>query len=142
MTTKEYFSQIKRLNDIIRIKKSNADELESALIYISPSISDLPHGSSDPKNKRTDSLVKMIQMKEEVAELMMKDMRIRNDAILMIESLDDSDERWVMYSRYFACLSWKDIISRSGYSERRIYEIHGKALKSISDRFMSVIEMQ
>lgn len=137
MRAKEYLAQIKKLSDIIRIKSNSLKELESAVEYTSPIISDMPRGGSDPSTKRTNALVSLMAAKDELAEIIAKDVKTRREAISMIDSISDCNTRWVLFSRYLEGLSWKDIISKSGYSERTVFEMHGRGLQDIDRRYRS-----
>ena len=137
MRAKEYLAQIKKLSDIIRIKSNSLKELESAVEYTSPIISDMPRGGSDPSTKRTNALVSLMAAKDELAEIIAKDVETRREAMSMIDSISDCNTRWVLFSRYIEGLSWKDIISRSGYSNTCVFELHGRGLLEIDRRFRS-----
>ena len=134
---KEYLAQIKKLSDIIRIKSNSLRELESAVEYTSPIISDMPRGEGDPSTKRTNALVSLMAAKDELAEIIAKDAETRREAMSMIDSISDCNTRWVLFSRYIEGLSWKDIISRSGYSNTWVFELHGRGLLEIDRRFRS-----
>ncbi len=135
MTAKEYFKNIKYVGDICRIKQRKLEEMESSTVYVSPIISDMPHGNGDPSHKRTDALVKLISFRDEVEGLLVKDVKLQKDACVMIESITDDFKRWLMYSRYIEGLTWKEIVRKSGYSERQIYKSHGEVLKELSERY-------
>ena len=137
MKAKEYLTQIRRLTDIIRIKSDSLKELESAVMYSGISSSDMPKGMNDPSTKRMDAIVALITARDELAELVSRDVERRRDAIRMMDSLDDSSMRWVLFSRYLEGLTWKEIIDRSGLSERTVYEYHGRGLQEIDRRFRS-----
>ena len=135
MTAKEYFNNIKFVGDICRIKSRVLEEMETSTVYVSPIISDMPKCSSDPSHKRTDALVKLISFRDEVEKYLVKDTKMKGDAMNMLESIEDGFTRWVMYSRYIEGLSWKEIIAKSGYSGKTVFRYHGKALKELSERF-------
>ena len=135
MTAKEYLNQLKTLNDVIRIKTKNVRELESALIYVSPVNSDMPHSQSDPKNKRTDSLCKLLDLKAELEAAIVKQAKIAADATGMIETINDSMIKWVLYARYMDGMNWKRIAGKSGYSMRHILRLHGDGLVELTRRF-------
>ena len=75
--------------------------------------------------------------KDELARMIARDVEIRRKAIGMIESVQDCTTRWIMYSRYLDGLSWKDIVDKSGYSDRTVYRLHGEGLQDIDRRFRS-----
>lgn len=48
-----------------------------------------------------------------------------------ISKLEDNNERYVLELRYINCLSWREVADTIGYTERRVYQIHGVALLNL-----------
>lgn len=48
-----------------------------------------------------------------------------------IDSLEDEDEKNILFFRYIKRLSWWDVADKTGFSERQVYRIHGEALKHL-----------
>jgi len=53
------------------------------------------------------------------------------DIAFRISRLEDQDERDVLFYRYIKGYDWWKIAQIMDYSERWIYELHGRALKKI-----------
>lgn len=66
------------------------------------------------------------------AELQLEQHRLADELIIvqtMIDSLDDYQERLVLELRYINGCSWQGIADKMHYTRRRVFQIHGEALK-------------
>lgn len=135
MDLKSYLMNYKRMKDIIRIKRKRLAELEALLTYTTPKLDDMPHGHSDPKERRTTSLAEMIDLRSEIESMSVELTRMELDAMKMLDAIVDTTVRWVMYQRYVEGRSWKRIAAEAGYTERRILQLHGDGLGELRERF-------
>lgn len=134
MTVKEFLRNVRYQEDIIKIKRKMVEELETSLVYVSPQISDMPHAPIS-ENRRSDKLAKLMDAKKELEDEIVKSAEMRVQAKKLIESLDGDTMKWILYRRYFDALRWSDIVEQSGYSERYVYALHGRALGILSRNF-------
>lgn len=126
--TKNELRQYRRLGEEIEDLKVRIADLRSASLK-SPKLDGMPHaqgGSGDPIGAtiaRIDVLAAQIVARE--AE--------RNIIEMAIASLKDSKERMVLRHRYMDGMTWEEIGSIMSYSEGRVRQLHGEALKELED---------
>lgn len=65
--------------------------------------------------------------------------RARKRAESMIITVSDPVQREILTRRYIIGQSWEDIAECMNYSERRVYQFHGYALKNISLNFTNFL---
>ena len=138
LTVKEYLRRFKHLADIIRMKSERFKCMESAVVYTTPQMSDMPRMGSDPAKRRTDALVELVALQDEIADAVRDSVKTSREVMRMLDTIVNDDVRWLMYARYVEALSWKEISSKMGRSERQVFRMHGEGLRELSHRFHNV----
>lgn len=111
---------IERINNLLAVIRSRAEK-------VTTSYSDAPGGGHDPDSraKTYDKLVDTERQQQEA-------IRQWCDAIaqvqVVINWLDDYNDRSVLEHRYINCEDWLTISFRLNYSVQHLYFIHGRAL--------------
>ena len=86
------------------------------------------HASSGHGDMMAAYVASVDQINEEIAKL--KDSQVK--AAGMIRHVTSHRAATVAEMYYINCMTWKEIASAIGYSERRVYELHGVALQEIA----------
>ena len=132
MTAKEF------LRRAIKIRKE-IDEIEQRIkevraSYMAPraiQYNDMPkaHNTSDLSDyyARVEIYVDMLLDRER--ELI----GVNADIMMTVGRIADPDERRVLMLRYIDQKTWKDIAKAIPCSERSVYYLHGRALKSLNE---------
>ena len=113
-------NSIERINNLLAVIRSRAEK-------VTTSYSDAPGGGHDPGNraKTYDKLVDTERQQQEA-------IRQWCDAIaqvqVVINWLDDYNDRSVLEHRYINCEDWLTISFQLNYSVQHLYFIHGRAL--------------
>ena len=115
-----------------RIKRIEAEIEEIRLMKISPSVNNdgMPHGGS----KTSDLSGYAAQLDEKENELYaegIEQVKTYRDISWKINSLENEDERDVLFYRYIKGYEFWQIAREMGYSERHIHRKHGQALAHI-----------
>lgn len=111
---------IERINNLLAVIRSRAEK-------VTTSYSDAPGGGHDPDSraKTYDKLVDTERQQQEA-------IRQWCDAIaqvqVVINWLDDYNDRSVLEHRYINCEDWLTISFQLNYSVQHLYFIHGRAL--------------
>ena len=111
---------IERINNLLQVIRSRAEK-------VTTSYSDAPGGGHDPDSraKTYDKLVDTERQQQEA-------IRQWCDAIaqvqVVINWLDDYNDRSVLEHRYINCEDWLTISFQLNYSVQHLYFIHGRAL--------------
>lgn len=136
MTAKEYLMQIRKLNAQINHKKL---ELES----IRNEMSGLKGISYDKKEALSSRSVlspqekyihKYLSYECQIQKELTKLVELKENAIKLIDTIDDGILVELIYNRYIHCLNWKEISKRMNYSVDHLFKLHGKALNELNNK--------
>ncbi|MDC0798853.1 MULTISPECIES: DUF1492 domain-containing protein [Lachnospiraceae] len=98
-------------------------------MYPSMNNDGMPHGSS--QNDLSSYAAVLQEREEELYREGVSQVQSYKDIAFRISRLEDQDERDVLFYRYIKGYDWWKIAQIMDYSERWIYELHGRALKKI-----------
>ena len=134
MTTKEYLWQIKDTKNRVKEKQAQIDSMRSALVNISPKVSDeRVSSSSDPDKMGTmiaNILERESELKERIEIFLAKEKEISNQ----IDSLPNFRQREVLHWRYVEDKKFEDIaVNCMDISFRHVMRLHKKALRSFEE---------
>lgn len=135
MTTKEYLMQIRRMEKMIDNKLSELYRLRQLVSSISISTDGERIMSSGSMDKMGDSVAKIVDLENCVAETISRYTELRQKIIAQIDSLKDYGHYSVLFSRYVLNNEFGKIADEMGYSERQVLRIHGSALKEFEKMF-------
>ena len=113
MTVKEYLGQGYRLEQRIYLSRLELEQLRELAKTVSAVGYDEHFNAS-----RSMMLENLLQFKKELKTI--------------ISSIENKDERLVMYYRYCSNMRWTDIADRLGWDARTIKRWHNKAIAKIS----------
>lgn len=115
-----------------RIKRIEAEieEIRSMKMYPSVNNDGMPHGSSG-QGDLSGYAASLNELEEKLCKEGVQRVEQYKDISFRIQELKDSDERDVLFYRYIKGMEWWDIAKTMDYSERWIYELHGRALKNL-----------
>lgn len=98
-------------------------------MYPSMNNDGMPHGSS--QNDLSSYAAVLQEREEELYREGVSQVQSYKDIAFRISRLEDQDERDVLFYRYIKGYDWWKIAQVMDYSERWVYELHGRALKKI-----------
>lgn len=133
MTPKEYLSQISKLDILVKIKLEEITELQARCEI--GSVGTGGNGSSPTRDtgKQERLYLKLIDMKDRLADEMASYYQQRKDILDTVSKLDDASEIKVLYMRYFEFKAWDIIAKELHYTTRQIYNLHGEALQHLQE---------
>lgn len=135
MTAKEYLRQAYIIDRRLKLDTERLSAARSALYgktvrYDSDGSKPVPRG-----NVTENAVLRVMELEErlnrEIDELAEK----RQEIELAVNAVPDEVQREVLTRRYLLYQKWEDIAREMGYTKRRIFQIHGNALKNISLNF-------
>lgn len=131
MTTKEYLSQIKKINRrlecLARDRIFLIRQAESAKAIRYDKVNIKTTGASDP----ISSVFEKIETKEEkIIALIDELIDLREDVARRIEGLEDDRHVYVLRLRYIDLLTWEKIADQAGYSLDWTLHLHGDAIRA------------
>lgn len=135
MTTKEYLSQISRLDRMIKNKLTELSQLK-----------EMTHGlSAIPNEERVQSTLnfdkigtaycKIESMEENIDKLIDEYADKKNEIISQIDGMEDEILYDILFSRYIARKTFEKIADNMNYSFRQTTRLHGKALKEFEKKY-------
>jgi DNA-directed RNA polymerase specialized sigma subunit len=133
MTAKEYLRQAYKMDKRIRILQGKVDKLRSALEYHSPSLEG--GGGSGSADRMPDTISKIMEYEQHAAQLQTAYVDKYIEIDRAIHSVEDDTMREVLERRYLLYQKWEQIAQEMHFTERRIFQLHGKALQKISLNF-------
>lgn len=133
MTAKEYLRQVYKIDRRIEITMRKAEKLRSVLDYSPPSGGSGSSGSS--ADKIPDTLSKIFEYEQKVHDLKERYINLYIEIENAIAAVQDPVLREVLERRYLLYQKWEEIAEQMHFTTRRIYQLHGIALKKISLNF-------
>ena len=135
MDTKQYLSQIKRLDRQIQNKLSELYNLKMMASSISVSNEGERVQTSGNKDQLGAVVAKIVDMEKEVDKMVDLFVYTRNKIIGQIDSMDDLDSYDILSMRYVAGKTFHEISEKTGWSIRKVFSLHGKALLEFEKKY-------
>lgn len=135
MDTKQYLSQIRRLDRQIQNKLSELYNLKMMASSISVSNDGERVQTSGNKDQLGAVVSKVVDMEKEVNRMVDLFVDTRKRIISQIDSLDDLDSYDILSMRYVAGKTFHEISEKTGWSIRKVFSLHGKALLEFEKKF-------
>lgn len=126
---KKYLRGYKKHGRKIELINAKIEELQR--LKRNPSVRNdgMPRGSN--QSDLSDYAAQLDTLEDELCNEGVAEVKTYKDITCKIDELEDEDEREVLYYRYIKDKEWWEIAKTMGFSERWIYELHGRALKKM-----------
>lgn len=131
MTSKQYLSQLKKIEIQIRQLMSEKEFLEGQLVNTSIAPKEIQVLSSLPPDPMADRVARIVDLEKEIDAKVDKLIDLRMEIVTKIHSLDSHLQIQVLYKRYVEYKRWDTIMSEMHYSYPHLMEVHRAALKNI-----------
>lgn len=140
MTTKEYLLQVKKINDIIKNRMREIDDLRSMSRNISSMAYDCDRVQTSGGVSKLENIVtRIVDLDRQVDNYI----DLKYKIIKQIESLD-ADEYSVLYMRFVNGYTFGTILSMLNeedvWSERKMYHVYSRALDSFERKYGELYE--
>jgi DNA-directed RNA polymerase specialized sigma subunit len=133
MTTKEYLSRAFYLERQIKSKENQLQYLRAHVIYVTPSISDMPNCSATEKSRMEKTLIKILELEDYINKEIIKLIAFKNEIEVVIKAINNVSCETILELRYLEYLNWGDIAIRLNVSQDHVYYLHRKALKLVQN---------
>lgn len=135
MTAKEYLRQAYIIDKRLKLDTERLSAARSAL-YGKAARYDSDGSKPVPRGNVTESAVlRVVELEERLAKEIDELTAKRREIECAVNAVPDEVQREVLTRRYLLYQKWEVISREMGYTERRIFQIHGDALKNISVNF-------
>lgn len=135
METKQYLSQISRLDRMIKNKISEISQLRELLMSVSAVSVDEKVQTSPNFDKIGSSFCKISEMEDKLNLLLDEYVKKKNEIISQIESIEDEISYEILFARYIEKKTFERIATDINYSFRNTTRLHGKALKLFEQQY-------
>ena len=132
MTAKEYLSQAMYIDQRINSKLEQIMTLRDSATRVTATLSDMPRGDSSNPQRMESTIVKIIDLENEINRDIDQLVDLKAEARKVIAQLESPEQQLVLELRYLCYKSWVDIAEYLGFCESNVYKIHGEALKNIT----------
>lgn len=135
MDTKQYLSQISRLNRQIQNKLSEISQLRDLSMGIR-AISNEERVQTTPNfDKIGTSIAKIDEMERNLDKMIDEYVEKKNVIISQIDSMEDEVIYNILFARYIEKKTFEKIATEMTYSFRQITRLHGKALIEFEKKY-------
>ena len=131
MDSKEYLSQVKRLDLLIKNKLIEAQQWKDIALGITANMDGERVLSSGTKSKMADAIVKCVDMESEINSLIDKLIDTKKDVIQTIEQLSSPLQYDVLHMHYIQFMTLQDIADKYGMSYDWAKQAHKRAVKNV-----------
>lgn len=131
MNTKEYLKQAFYLDKRINSKLEQVESLNALATKATSTLSDMPKSPNREISKLEDTIVKIIDLQEEINKDIDRLVDLKKEIIRKIKNIEDKELQVVLEKRYLCFESWEKIAVEMNYSIQHIFRLHSKALKNI-----------
>lgn len=134
-STKEYLSQISRLDRMIKNKLTELSQLKDLYYGLSAIPNDERVQTSTNKDKMGTAYCKIETMEENIDKLIDEYVYKKNLIISQIDSIENEVHYDILFLRYIEKNTFEKIAADMHYSFRNITRLHGKALKEFEKKY-------
>ena len=126
---KNYLRGYRRHGKKIKRIDAEIEEIRGMKMYPSIKNDGMPHGSG--QSDLSEYAAELQEKEDALYREGVEQVKTYNDISHKINQLESEDERDVLFYRYIKGMEWWEIARTMDYSERWIYELHGRALENL-----------
>ena len=138
MTAREFLNQAYKLDQRINSKLEQLRTLSELALKVTGAVSDMPHTTDRSASGPADTIVKIIDLQEEINRQVDELVDTKREIMHVIRSVDDTDCRLLLEMRYLCYRSWEQIAVDMGYCIDNVFRVHRKALRLVDAVLESV----
>lgn len=135
MTTKQYLSQIERLDRMIQNKLAEIYQLKTMACSVTISNDSERVQTSRDKDRMGSTVAKIVDLERETNNIIDNFIKKRKKIIEQIDKIEDVDYYHVLSMRYVSRSTFEDIAKNTNWSIRKVFNLHGKALLEFEKLF-------
>lgn len=129
---KDYFSQIRKTDKLIKRLCDTVSTLRSSLTSQSYELKPDKVQTSGPKDTMAGTVAKIVDLEQTINQRIDELVDLKREAFRMIGNIHDLDQQNVLIGRYIQLKKWEDLAVEFEWSTQWLFEVHGKALLAFS----------
>jgi len=131
MKAKEYLGQAYLLDQRINSQLEQLTALNDLATKCTSMISDMPRNPNRGGSSMADTVVKIVDLQEEINQDVDELVDLKMKIIGVIRSVEKKEYRVLLELRYLCFKSWEDIAAEMNYSVRWVHIMLAKALAAV-----------
>ena len=131
MKAKEYLSQAYRLDKRIDSKIEQLKSLNLLATKCTSTLSDMPKSQSISNSRLEDTVVKIVDLQEEINRDIDSLVDLKRDIVRTIKSVQNPEYQIILELRYLCFKTWEEIAVQMNCSIDNVFKIRKNALKSV-----------
>lgn len=135
MDTKQYLSQISRLDRMIKNKMTELAQYKDLAYGLSAITNEERVNSSPDFDKMTGKVAKIIEMEQKIDSLIDEYVDKKNLIVSQIDCVENETYYEILFARYIEKKTFERIADEIGYSFRNTTRLHGKALVEFEKKY-------
>lgn len=135
MKAKEYLGQAYLLDQRINSQLEQLTALNDLATKCTSTISDMPRNPNRGGSSMADTVVKIVDLQEEINRDVDELVDLKMEIIGVIRSVEKKEYRVLLELRYLCFKSWEDIAAEMNYSVRWVHIMISRALAAV-DRIL------
>lgn len=135
MKTKDYLSQVSRLNKMINNKLSEIHQLRELSVSISAIGNDEKVQTSPNFDKIGTAIAKIDELENNLDKMIDEYLVKKERIIAQIDTMEEESVYQILFSRYIEKKTFEKIATEMEYSWRQIVRLHGKALQQFEKKY-------
>lgn len=131
MNVKEYLEQAKYLDMRINSKIEQLSTLNDLATKCTVTLSDMPRNPNKGISNMEDTIVKIIDLQEEINKDIDQLVDLKREIMLVIKKISNVEYQTILENRYLSFMSWEQIAVEMKYSIQQIYRLRDRAHKVV-----------
>ncbi|MDU5253345.1 hypothetical protein [Anaerococcus vaginalis] len=141
MNAKEYLKQAFYLDKRINSKLEQVESLNALATKATSTLSDMPKSPNRGSSKLEDTIVKIIDLQEEINRDIDKLVDLKAEMVGTIKQIQNKELQVILEKRYLCYETWEKIAVDMNYDIRHIHRLHNLGLKETSNLIKPCHEM-
>ena len=133
MTPKDYLDKCRRLELNVREAQNEYEMLYATMLSAVQHKQDPV--TSSPKSTVEDKYLELVDRSSDVNRAIDAKVDHTLKVSAELDQMKDDKLRCLLRDRYICCKSWEQIAVDMGYVIRRVYQLHGEALKEFGELY-------
>lgn len=129
MSTKQYLSQIERLDRMIQNNLSEINKLRNMAVAITNTPKEVDVQTTPEQDRLGNAVAKIVDLEDDTDKLVDEYIDKKQHIISQIEGMEDTNMYHVLFNVYVSRKSLYDIADEMKYSDKQTKRIYHKALK-------------
>ena len=143
MTAKEYLKSIRSLEIKLNQKKKELEQMRIMASGLGSASTDAVRVCSSPRADALENrVIRMVELSNKIDQDIEKLSWLRYEIVNQIQGLTNDTYVQILYKRYVDNMKLIDVANEMQYEYQTIRILHGKALKSFQDTYMTKVSTQ